>query len=405
MNRFRIALAASVLLMPVASCGVDTSDDDRVIIGGNEPYDEAGIDAWGESFETLESGKSDQPGCSGVIVPDSSGFGGRIALTFDDGPEPRPTNIVLDVLAAHEIKATFFINGKRVDSQADHDTLRRITSEGHILANHSHNHENLGTMVDLARVEREVDRTHQIIEDAGVSPVYFRFPFGSSTCDTADLVRSFGYRVAGWHNDSADWCFASSTGGVGYCDPRTFRWVPDSLRDDMVALVLEQAHQKNGGILLFHDVHMNTANHIDEIISTLKNEGFTFVNLDDVSTFPLLNNDDLGDLPWTGTVCQEDVECEFGDGSRCLNYEAGGMSAGFCTTACEGFCDDFPGRAPTFCVSVDGGESGTCLSKPSAANSNCAELVGTSVQTKARFVGGSTAPASTSPVCFPDSLQ
>lgn len=402
MSRIHLALTALFVALPLASCGTDTPDDDVVI--EDEPYDSAGIEAWGEAFETRESGKDDSAGCSGVIVPDSSGFGGRIALTFDDGPEPASTNLVLDVLKLHGIKATFFINGKRVDSQADRDTLRRIVEEGHILANHSHNHSNLGTMSDLARVEDEVDRTHKIIEEAGVSPLYFRFPFGSSSCATADLVKSFGYRVTGWHNDSADWCFASSTGGVGYCDPRTFRYVPDDMRDDMVGLVLQQARQKNGGILLFHDVHMNTANHIDEIINRLQQEEFTFVNIDDVSTFPLLNNDDIGDFAWTGTVCQEPSECDFGAGSTCLNYTDGGMTHGFCTIACEGFCDDFPGRAPTYCVSVDGGNTGTCLSKPHETNGNCAELPGTSPQTKPRHVGSSSAPATTSTVCYPNSL-
>lgn len=401
MNWFRFAIAALLVGMPLTGCGTDGSDDDPVVIDGEDPYDADGINAWGEAYETLESGKSDSSGCSGVIVPDSSGFGGRVALTFDDGPEPASTNIVLDVLAVHGIKATFFINGKRVNSQEDRDVLARILDEGHILANHSQNHNNMAQISNPASLEAEVDRTHQIIEDAGAQPLYFRFPYGSSNCNTADLVKSFGYRITGWHNDSADWCFASSRGGTGYCDPRTFRHVPDSMRDDMVGLVMQQARAKNGGILLFHDVHMNTANEIDEIISRLTNEGYTFVNIDDVSTFPLLNNDDLGDLPWTGSACEQDPDCEsMGSGAGCLTHDAGG----FCTVLCEGFCDDFPGRAPTFCASIDDGRSGTCLSKPSPANNNCADLPGTSVRNVTRHVGSSSAPASTSEVCFPDSL-
>lgn len=400
-NSAILALCAALSAGALSSCGIDDAEEDPIkITTDDEPYSAQGIDAWGDAFQTRESGKSDSPGCDGVLVPDQSGFGGRVALTFDDGPEPRPTNLVLNTLADHGIRATFFINGRRVNSQADRDTLSRIIDEGHILANHSQNHENLRTL-DLARVETEVDRTHQIIEDAGVAPAYFRFPFGSSNCATADLVRSFGYRVTGWHTDSADWCFASGTGGVGYCDSRTFQHVPDSLRDDMVGLVMEQVQRKNGGVVLFHDVHMNTANNLDTIIGELKAAEFSFVNVDDVSTFPLLNNDDLDELPWVGTQCQEIAECDFSADASCFTYDDGAMQQGFCTVPCEGFCDDFPGRAPTFCVSLDGA-TGSCVSKAAAANSNCGELPGTTPVERERYVGTSSAPRSTATVCLPE---
>ena len=405
MMRHRLPMLVALVVASTAGCAQDEgAGDDVVIETQDEPYDSSGISAWGEAYEKRESGKGDTPGCSGVLVPDTSGFGGRIALTFDDGPEPRPTNMVLDVLQAHDVKAAFFINGKRVDSSADQEALRRIVDEGHILANHSQNHTNLGTQSELATVEAEVDATHSIIEEAGVDPVYFRFPFGSSTCATADLVESFGYRITGWHNDSADWCFASRTGGVGHCAESTFKHVDDDFRDDMVGLVMSQARARNGGILLFHDVHMNTAETLDEIISRLQDEGFTFVNIDDVGTFPLLNNDDLDSLPWTGTTCVENTECAGFMAGSCLTYDAPDGTAGFCTTACEGFCDDFPGRAGTFCTSPDGGASGTCMSKPGDANNDCADLPGTSIQQRSRFIGDSGAPATTAAVCFPDSL-
>ncbi len=394
----RLTLAAA-LVVGAVGCVPETEDDGSGTT--DEPYSSEGIDAWGEAFETRETGKSDQPGCSGVLVPDQSGFGGRVSLTFDDGPNPTSTNKVLDILAEHEIKASFFINGRRVDSQAARDTLERIVDEGHILANHSQNHKNLRSL-DLAKVESEVDRTHSIIEDAGVDPMYFRFPFGSSNCDTMDLVQSFGYRSTGWHTDSADWCFASGNGGVGYCAESTFQHVPDSLRDDMVGLVMEQVHRKNGGIVLFHDVHMNTANHLDEIIEELKAADFSFVNVDDASTYPLLNNDDLDDLPWVGSTCQEEPECDFGDGSSCNTYQSGGMTHGFCVMhGCEGYCEDFPGRAPTFCVSLDGGESGSCVSQAHERNNDCADLPGTAPTERTRYVGSSDAPASTAEVCLP----
>lgn len=388
---------AAFLTVTIAGCVPETEDEGESF---EEPYPSEGIEAWGQSYETRETGKSDNPGCSGVLVPDRSGFGGRVSLTFDDGPNPTTTNQVLDTLADHEIKAAFFINGRRVDNSAAQQTLKRIIDEGHILANHSQNHKNLRTL-DLSRVESEVDRTHQIIEDAGIDPEYFRFPYGSSSCSTMDLVESFGYRSTGWHTDSADWCFANGRGGVGYCDPDTFAHVPNLLRDDMPGLVMEQVQRNNGGVVLFHDVHSHTANSLDQIIRNLKEEDFSFVNIDDVSTYPLLNGDDLEDLPWVGSACQEDAECEFGDGT-CNAYQTGGMTTGFCVLeGCEGYCEDFPGRAPTFCVSLDGGESGSCVSQAHDRNDNCAELPGTVPTERTRYVGSSSAPASTAEVCLP----
>lgn len=382
------------------ACG---SDETESPADNGATYSEEGIAAWEDAYQENTSGKSDQPGCSGVIVPDRSGFGGRIALTFDDGPEPASTNIVLDVLKAHNIKATFFINGSRVQSEADRAALKRIVAEGHILGNHSHHHDNLKTL-DLAKVEQEVDATHELIKNVvGIEPLYFRFPFGSSSCETADLVHSFGYRVTGWHLDSADWCYASSRGGVGFCDPSTFQYVDDTLRDDMVGFILEQAHQHNGGILLQHDIHMNTANHLDEVITRLQEAGFSFVNVDDVSTFPLLNTDDLSDFSFVGTECTDSAACDFSADASCFSYDNAGTDAGFCTIGCEGYCDDFPGRAPTFCVSLDG-TTGNCVSKASTENQDCASLPGTAPILKDRFIGTSGARPSTATVCLPDGI-
>ncbi len=394
----RTSIIPCLLISLTAAC---VPADDGPVESSDEGdfYSPEGISAWEQAAQDREAGKADTASCSGVVVPDQSGFGGRVALTFDDGPKPETTNKVLDVLKKHDVKATFFINGKRVNSDAAVETLNRIVAEGHILANHSHNHRELKNL-DLAEVESEVDRTHQIIEDTGVAPTYFRFPFGSSNCDTADLVRSFGYRVTGWHTDSADWCFASDRDGVGYCSPRTFRHVPDSLRDDMKGLVMEQVQRKNGGIVLFHDVHQNTADNIEGIIEAMVEAEFTFVNIDDVDAFPNLNSADLDDFSWIGDSCEGAEQCDFSADGGCFQYPLDGGTAGFCTVRCEGFCDDFPGRAPTFCVSLDG-STGSCVSKAAPENNDCADIPGTTPTLADRYVGTSEAPARTGTVCVP----
>lgn len=386
-----------IALAPLAlETGCSAGDEHDETPGSND------IAAWEDAYEQNEMGKADSSGCSGVVVPDKNGFAKRVALTFDDGPNPDTTPQVLDVLKQHGIKATFFINGKRVSSDAARAVLARITAEGHILANHSQSHLNLKT-VPTAKMQDEVTKTHQAILAAGVTPRYFRFPFGSATCGAIDFVEGLGYAVTGWHIDSADWCYAASSSG--YCSPSTFRYVPDGFRNDMVGYVMSQVKSKNGGILLFHDIHQNTASHIGEIVEKLVAGGYSFVNVDDTATFPLLNGQAPAPTPFIGDPCKGDADCNFSDGGKngsChLFTPSGGSQSGFCTLSCQGYCPDKAGKAPTFCASLDGGASGSCVSKSDALNGNCSKIPGTSPATADRFIGSSSATPSTAEACLP----
>jgi len=397
MRRFTLSLPV-LALFPLVAQGCGAADDhDESNPSGND------IAAWEDAYEQTDMGKVDSSGCSGVIVPDKNGFQKRVALTFDDGPNPATTPQVLDILKQNGIHATFFINGMRVTSDAARAVLARVTAEGHLLANHSQHHLNLKT-VSSQKLVSEVDGTHDIIVTAGVTPRFFRFPFGSASCSGISYVKSLGYAVTGWHIDSADWCFAASS---GHCSASTFRYVPDGYRDDMVGYVMSQVKSKNGGVLLFHDIHQNTASHLQEIITQLKTNGFSFVNIDDTATFPLLNGATPAPTPFVGDPCKSDTECNFSDGSKngfCHRFTPSGSSTevGFCSLSCEGYCPDKTGKAPTFCTSLDGGSSGSCVSKADALNGNCSKITGTSAASADRFIGGSSASPSTASACLPN---
>jgi len=155
-----------------------------------------------------------------------------------------------------------------------------------VIGNHSFTHPRLDGM-ELAAATAEIDRAGKVIADAAGAPTrWFRFPYSRSTCATADLVRARGYRIAGWHVDSADWCYAA---GGGRCRPELWRDVPDELRDDMVGLIRQRVRASDGGIVLLHDIHWRTVDQIERIITTLKEDGYHFVRLDDAAAFPLLN--------------------------------------------------------------------------------------------------------------------
>lgn len=378
----KIALTLSAAL-GAAACADDGHDHEH------DPATQSA--AFEKAFEEKEHPKADSLQCSGVVVPDQSGFAKRVALTFDDGPNPATTPKVMEVLRRHGVPATFFINGSRVVDDETRAIAKEIVADpAFILANHTWSHPQM-TQQTREVAAAQVDRTTAVIEAAGGSAEWFRFPFGASTCGTAEMVRSRGYTITGWHIDSADWCYART----GYCSPSTFRYVPDSMRGDMLGWVMKQVRDKDGGILLFHDIHPHTADQLEGIIETLKAEGYTFTNVDDQAAFPRLNG---VTPPFIGDLCEEDADCAFNARSTPFCH-----GAGFCTVGCEGFCPDQPGKVPTFCVSdpVTEGATGICVSKATLDNGHCADLPGTIDASAERHLGRSSAAASTAEVCMP----
>ena len=97
-----------------------------------------------------------------------------VALTYDDGPSPPYTDQLLDVLAKHDVKATFFMIGNRVERHPE--TVHRVIAEGHQVGNHSYSHPVLGLLPPSA-VRREIERTDALLRDIGVKgEIVFRAP-------------------------------------------------------------------------------------------------------------------------------------------------------------------------------------------------------------------------------------
>ncbi len=101
---------------------------------------------------------------------------------------------------------------------------------------------------------------------------------------------------------------------------------------------------------------------------------------------------------FVGDVCESDADCgNFSGGDAYFCHPAG-----FCTLRCEGYCPDRRGYASTFCVEdPEAPGAGTCVQKVDGRNASCALIPGTAPETTARFVGSSSAPATTSNVCLP----
>jgi len=265
-------LVLSALLVSVLAVSCELAQE--------APTEEEIIHGWEEALQdpAREEGKEDSGNCKYAIkVPDLPR--GKIALTFDDGPNRTTTIRVLDVLKAHHAPATFFVLGSKV--AGNEDILQRMVDEGHHAGNHTMTHPN-AHQVSLATEKGEVDRTDALIDDFFGGAMYMRFPYGNSTCDARAYVEGLGYHVVGWTIDSCDWDYTD--GRAGSCVPEA------AYRDGSMFIdwVVKEARSTGGGVLLFHDIHANTAGKLDAILTALEAAGFSFVALDG-GDFPNLN--------------------------------------------------------------------------------------------------------------------
>jgi peptidoglycan/xylan/chitin deacetylase (PgdA/CDA1 family) len=185
--------------------------------------------------------------------------GPYIALTFDDGPHATLTPKLLDLLAAHHMKATFFVVGQNA---ADHpDILRRAVKEGHEIGNHSWSHPNLGKMSDDA-VRRELQKTDDAIFAAiGKRPTLLRPPYGSITARQKHWIHEeFGYRIIIWDVDPLDW----KRPGPSVVTSRILK------------------ETRAGSIVLAHDIHPPTLEAMPATFDQLDRKGFKSVTVSEL---------------------------------------------------------------------------------------------------------------------------
>jgi len=128
---------------------------------------------------------------------------GELALTFDDGPNPACTPRLLDILASHDTRATFFLIGSR--AKVEKQLVRRIVDSGHLIGNHSWSHPNLALAAAL-RVKEQLVQTSDILEQISGLPVrFFRPPFGARRPVVFQLARSLGMTPVLWNAMTSDW--------------------------------------------------------------------------------------------------------------------------------------------------------------------------------------------------------
>ena len=137
---------------------------------------------------------------------------GRVALTFDDGPNPIWTPVILDILDEYGVRATFFVNGFRVEAYPE--VAAEVVRRGHSLQNHGYGHRRVSELSD-AGVRREIVLgAVSIFEATGTMPACFRPGWGLSSARIRRVTAEAGESVVLWTIDSHDYAHQSAQGSI-----------------------------------------------------------------------------------------------------------------------------------------------------------------------------------------------
>jgi peptidoglycan/xylan/chitin deacetylase (PgdA/CDA1 family) len=183
-----------------------------------------------------------------------------IALTFDDGPYPIYTPLLLDELRELKIPATFFLIGR--DAEQWPEITRRIVLDGNEVADHTYSHPNLDQETpDQVReeVRKGADVLYAISKDPDVRDL-MRPPHGRYTMTTLRTIQQLGYRVVLWTDDSGDW--------------RTL--TPQYIQNDMLR------HASAPDIVLLHSGKLATIQALPLIVARFRKAGYTFVTVSEM---------------------------------------------------------------------------------------------------------------------------
>jgi peptidoglycan/xylan/chitin deacetylase (PgdA/CDA1 family) len=185
----------------------------------------------------------------------------EVVLTFDDGPLPRNSNQVLDILASQCVKATFFTIGRM--AQAYPEGVRKLRDAGHSIGTHTQDHPLGMKRMPVERARQEIDEGIASVkaalgDDAALAP-FFRIPGLSRADGVEDYLASQGIQI--WSADfpADDWRHISSS--------RVYDFAMKRLED------------KGRGILLLHDIQARTVAALPRILHELKARGYRIVHV------------------------------------------------------------------------------------------------------------------------------
>jgi peptidoglycan/xylan/chitin deacetylase (PgdA/CDA1 family) len=187
------------------------------------------------------------------------GAGRVVAMTFDDGPDPKLTPKLLDMLKERKVHATFFVVGKNAAEYPD--ILKRIVAEGHEIGNHSWSHPQL-TALGISGVKSQIEKTNAAIRAAtGRETVVMRPPYGATSARLNKYYAdTFGMKVILWSVDPLDWKYRNA----------------ERVKSAILAQVTP------GGIVLVHDIHASSVAAMPGTLDALIARGYKFATVSEL---------------------------------------------------------------------------------------------------------------------------
>lgn len=179
----------------------------------------------------------------------------EVALTFDDGPSPKYTPLLLDGLKERNVRATFFLLGKNM--KENQELVQRMQAEGHLLGNHTYNHVQLNKIPETTARQEILKTNNEIYEATGKYPEYMRPPYGAWKKNMELCVEML---PVFWDIDTLDW------------------------KSQNVDAILKAAGEEpeDGSIILMHDEYQTSVEAALLLIDRLKEKGYEFVTVDEL---------------------------------------------------------------------------------------------------------------------------
>lgn len=179
----------------------------------------------------------------------------KVSLSFDAAWGNDQTATILDILAKHNVKVTFFMTGGWVKKYPE--DVKAIAAAGHDLGNHSENHRHMSQLTK-ERCMVEIKETHDKVKEiTGIDMNLFRPPYGDYNNTLIDAVKDSGYYCIQWDIDSLDW--------------------KDYGSKNIVSCILDNKHLGNGSIILMHNGAKYTPEALEAVITGLQGMGYELV--------------------------------------------------------------------------------------------------------------------------------
>ncbi len=220
--------------------------------------------AWGLSFSG--QGQPSGPASTAQLKALDSVYVGSsdekvLYLTFDAGYENGYTADILNVLLKHNVPAAFFLVGDYLERNAD--LVRRMVEEGHIVGNHTATHPNMSKITDKTAFTAELEEVEGLFREITGKelPKYYRPPQGIYSEDNLKLAQELGYKTVFWSLAYADWDNNKQP-----------------TREYAMEKLMPRTH--NGAVILLHATSKTNAEILDELLTTWKQQGYTFESLD-----------------------------------------------------------------------------------------------------------------------------